>query len=289
MYAWKSIRQDGRSALAKTDRLYQLLRHYMQGKNILVIFLVLLAAAFGVGLIVINNKAQQERQQALAHITQLSNDVNVTQQKLSDQQQVNITLETNIAALKSDIADVSNKLSSTAATLASTTETLNKTQAEAKAAAAAAAAEMAKRDSRIKELEGQNDDLTKKMTDLNTALGGLEKQIADTERKLAASEGDREFLLKELKRLQVEKAELEKQFNDLAVLRDQVRHLKEELSISRRLDWIRRGIYSNQGQKGAESLTRPAVTTTQKTNDLKAEIKQNGPATIVSPTNAPPK
>ncbi len=259
----------------------------MQGKNLIVIFLVLLAAAFGIGLIVVNNKARDEKQRDVAYIAKLSNDVVSTQQKLSDQQQVNLTLETNIAVLKNDIADVSNKLSTTSSTLASTSETLAKTQAEAKAAAEAAAAEMAKRVSRIMELEGQNDDLTKKMTDLNTALGGLEKQIADTERKLAASEGDREFLLKELKRLQVEKAELERQFNDLAVLRDQVRHLKEELSVARRLDWIRRGIYSTQGQKGAEALTRPTLAPAPKTNDLNVEVQQGGSAKIVSPTNAP--
>ena len=252
-------------------------------------FLVIVAAGFGVGLVVVNGKWKEEKQRDIAHISQLSNDVNVTQQKLADQQQVNLTLETNIASLKKDIETVSNKLTGTETSLASTTATLTKVQAEAKAAAEAAAAEMAKRDARIKELEGQNDDLTKKMVDLNTSLGNLEKQIADTERKLAASEGDREFLLKELKRLQAEKAELERQFNDLAVLREQVRHLKEELSIARRLEWIRRGIYSAQGQKGAEALTKPAPTATDKTNQLNVELQQGGPAKIVAPTNAPAK
>jgi len=65
------------------------------------------------------------------------------------------------------------------------------------------------------------------------------KHRADTERKLAASEGDREFLLAELKRLQAEKVDLERQFNDLALLRDQIRKLKDELSIASRLEWIR--------------------------------------------------
>ena len=259
----------------------------MQGRTLLVIFLVILAAAFGVGLIVVNNKWKEEKQHDVAHIAKLSNDVVTTQQRLNEQQQVNLTLETNINSLKKDIQTVSNKLTGTETSLASTTATLTKVQAEAKAAAEAAAAEMAKRDARIKELEGQNDDLTKKMVDLNTSLGNLEKQIADTERKLAASEGDREFLLKELKRLQAEKAELERQFNDLAVLREQVRHLKEELSIARRLEWIRRGIYSTQGQKGAEALTKPAVAPTEKTNQLNVELRQGEPGKVVPSTNAP--
>ena len=80
--------------------------------------------------------------------------------------------------------------------------TLAKTQQDAQAAAEAAKSEMARRDAKINELEAQNTALDKQATDLKSAIGNLEKSIADTEKKLAASEGDREFLLKELKRLQ---------------------------------------------------------------------------------------
>ena len=92
------------------------------------------------------------------------------------------------------------------------------------------------------------------MADLNTSITSLESQIDNTKKKLAASEGDRDFLLNELKRLQTEKAELERKFNDLAVLRDQVRKLRDELSIARRLEWIRRGLYGSA--KGAEKLQK---------------------------------
>ena len=84
--------------------------------------------------------------------------------------------------------------------------------------------------------KGQNDDLTKKMSDLNTSINNLESQIAVTQKKLADSEGDRELLLKELKRLQAEKAELERRFNDLAVLRDQVRKLRDDVAVIRQCD-----------------------------------------------------
>lgn len=260
----------------------------MQGKNVLFIFLVLLAAGFGIGLIVLNNKAKEEKEVNVASITRLSNEVVQTQEKLQDQQQVNLSLENNVAELKKEIENVTGKLGSTESTLATTKANLAQTQAEAKAAADAAAAEMAKRDARIQELEGQNDDLTLRMVELNTNLGTLEKQIADTEQKLVASEGDREFLMKELKRLQAEKAELEKQFNDLAVLRQQVSKLKEELSIARRLEWIRRGIYGTSSRGGAEGLVRPTpVARPLKTNELNIELRQDGTATIVAPTNAP--
>src|SRR2546422_11374444 len=154
--------------------------------------------------------------------------------------------------MTSEAQGLSNKLDSL-------TTTLVKTEEEAKAAAQQAKGEIAKRDAKIADLEGKNDDLTKQMTDLNSSINNLESQIADTQKKLVASEGDREFLLKELKRLQAEKAELERKFNDLAVLRTQVAKLKDELSIARRLEWIRMGIYGMQGQKGAERLMSSTV------------------------------
>jgi len=107
-------------------------------------------------------------------------------------------------------------------------------------------------------------------------------QIADTEKKLLASEGDREFLLKELKRLQVEKADLERQFNDLSALRTQVAKLKEELSIARRLEWIRMGIYGIQEKKGAERLMAGNPPPARGSNyNLNVELKQDGGAVIV--------
>src|SRR5262249_43185537 len=142
--------------------------------------------------------------------------------------------------------------------------TLVKTEDQAKTAAQQAKEEIAKRDAKINDLEGRNDDLTKQMNDLNTSINNLEAQITVTQKKLADSEGDRELLLKELKRLQAEKAELERKFNDLAVLRDQVRKLRDELSIARRLEWIRRGLYGSE--RGAEKLQKGLAAAGPQTN-----------------------
>ncbi len=259
----------------------------MRGKFFTIILLVA-AAALGLGLFVTNKKAKEQKTRDTAQIVQLSNTLTKVQENLAEQKTVNTTLEGDVTKWKTQATDYSNKLTTTEATLAMTETSLKKTQEEAKAAAELAAAEVAKRDSKIKELEGQNDEMTKKMVDLNGAIGNLEKSIADTEKKLVASEGDRAFLLKELKRLQSEKAELERQFNDLAVLRDQVRKLKEELSIAKRLDWIRRGLYAAANQKGAEvqyrgtALQAPTPVTN---NALNVEIRQDGAVKVQ--TNAP--
>jgi chromosome segregation ATPase len=189
--------------------------------------------------------------------------------------------------------------------ITATSNTLTKTEDSLKAAQD----EVAKRDTQIAELETQNKQLDEKAADLNSSITNLQTQIDDTQKKLAASEGDKAFLEKELQRLVAEKAELERQFNDLKVLRTQVSKLKEELNISRRLAWIREGIFARADQKGAQQLmqkTTPAfgpgsaatnAPVPPKTGnyDLNVEVNADGtvrvipPGTNGVPTNPPPK
>lgn len=247
----------------------------------LIAILILVSLALAGSLLYRHSTAQKKSEADGATILQLSNKVVKTEGELTEQQKVNQELEKDLTARTQQLLETSN-------TLVTVNATLVKVREEAKIAATNAAADIAKRDARINELETQRDDLTKRMTDLNTQIGSLESKISDTQRKLAASEGDREYLLKELKRLQSEKNDLERQFNDLAMLREQVRKLRDELSISKRLDWIRRGLYGSL--KGAERLQQgfPVMTNGSRTNfDLNVEIKQSGDATVIPSTNNP--
>ncbi|MBC8001777.1 MAG: hypothetical protein H7X97_04235 [Opitutaceae bacterium] len=255
--------------------------------KIAILVLVLFCVGLGIGLVSIQNKATEEKQKDVANIVNLSNNVVQTQKKLDEEKTVTLTLETNLVQRKSEIENLSNDL-------ASTKTSLTKAQQDAKLAAAEILkrdAEIAKRDVEIAKLQGDVDEKTQKMLDLNSSLDKLEKEIQSTQKKLAASEGDKDYLLKELKRLQAEKAELERQFNDLAVLREQVSRLKDELSIARRLDWIRRGIYGNQTMKGGELLNTGIATAVAKpaanNSSLNVEIKQDGNTKILPATNAP--
>lgn len=241
----------------------------------LIAILILLCVGLGAGLLYRHTTAEKQTKQDGETITQLTTKVSDTERKLAEQSAVNSTLERDLTARSQLLTETSN-------TLVTVTATLAKVKEEAQAAATNAAADIAKRDARINELETQRDDLTKRMTDLNTQINGLDSQIGEYQRKLTASEGDREYLLKELKRLQQEKNELEKQFNDLAMLREQVRKMKDELSISRRLDWIRRGLYGSL--KGAERLQRgfaATATNAQQNFDLNVELKQSGGVNVV--------
>jgi chromosome segregation ATPase len=243
-----------------------------------LVLLIICSLGLGVALLVVHNKRVQIEKAKIETAENLTNTIkrlDDTQQKLDEQQQVAMTLETNLYLRGRELTSVSNNYVKISAELA-------RTQKEMQAAADAARAEIERKDAQISQLTSQTNALSRKMDDLTSSIGSLSKQIADTEKKLLASEGDREFLLKELKRLQVEKADLEKQFNDLSALRTQVAKLKEELSIARRLEWIRMGIYGLQEKKGAERLMAVNPPPAHGSNyNLNVELKQDGGAVIV--------
>ena len=254
-----------------------------------IVILVLISLGLCVALIARHNKAVREKTDADTKITSLSNNVVKTSSHLEEQRQVNMVLENDLKTRVAELIGTSN-------TLTKVSTTLEKTVAEAKVAEAAAkaelekrAAELEKKDKQINELETQRDDLTKKMLALNTSIDSKEKQIADTEKKLADSKGENKFLLEELKRLKAEKAELERQFNGLAVLREQVSKLKEEMAIVRRLEFIRLGLFGGTAKGGATALmTRTTPETGTGTNfNLNVEIKQDGGSKVVPPVPTP--
>ncbi|MEY2408642.1 MAG: hypothetical protein QOF48_1312 [Verrucomicrobiota bacterium] len=245
-----------------------------------IAFFLLLSVGLGVGLMVRDRKAKEVKRADEDRIVTFSNTVEVTQAKLDEKERLAMYLQTNLTIKTEELGMTSNHLSKINAELA-------RTKSEMQAAAEAARAELAKKDAQITQLTTETNQMTLKMDDLTSSIDKLGQQIANTERKLAASEGDREFLFKELKRLQAEKAELERQFNDLAVLRTQVAKLKEELTVARRLEWLRMGIYGMQDKKGAELLIAKGNQNSKTNNfSLNVELKQDGTSTVV--TNPPP-
>ena len=254
-----------------------------------IAIVLLCLACVGLGfMLVTRNKdvrdLQRVGQETTESLANTSNQWTKTRVDLVEEQRVNAELYQQVKKSDANATFLTNQL------LDLKTQ-LDKTEAEAKAQKLAAQSELAKRDSKIAELEGDKDDLGKRITDLNKRIGDLTNTIARTERELQVSDGDRAFLLKELKRLQIEKTDLERQFNDLKTLKAQVSKLKDELAVARRLEFIRSGVFS--GLKGAEMLvrkTRPGATThsTPTNFSLNVEFKQNSGAQVLPSTNTPP-
>jgi len=76
---------------------------------------------------------------------------------------------------------------------------------------------------------------------LKANIGTLETGIQETQKKLAASEGDRIFLMRELKRMQVEKDKLVAQLNNLEAVEARFRELKAKFNIALRERWNKNG------------------------------------------------
>jgi chromosome segregation ATPase len=246
-----------------------------------IIILILACVVLCIALIWSQNTATEQQHKAEANITTYSNNLKQTSAELEEQRSVNANLNKDLDVRKTQLADLTNHLTDTSEKLSKTEETLKSTQDQ-----------LAQRDSKIADLESQNQALDQRAADLTLAITNLTSQIDDTQKKLAASEGDKAFLEKELQRLMTEKAELERQFNDLAVLRTQVAKLKEELNISRRLEWIRQGLFARADQKGAEQLIQrgagAAATTTNQAKaqgnyDLNVEVNADGTVKVIPP------
>ena len=88
-----------------------------------------------------------------------------------------------------------------------------------------------------------------------------------------------------------EKADLEKRFADLSEVNQQIRKLREEAYVARRMEVIRNGVVGTD-RKGAqllqEGIRRPASPAAPATDSsLDAEVKASGAAKAKQPGNEP--
>ncbi|MBI2924294.1 MAG: hypothetical protein HYY24_01165 [Verrucomicrobia bacterium] len=240
----------------------------MKTKSVFILSALALAGLVGL-LWVQHRRAASNEQGSTRQIEQLSNSLVQAAASLAEQETANRLLRTDLSTQTEDLTRVTSEL-------AAVRESLAKVQEEALAAETRAQEESARQEKKIENLEAEKDDLTQRMMELNSSIMELEAKIGETERKLSTAEGERGFLLKELARLEAEKADLERQFNDLVVLRAQIRKLKDEVAVVRRQEWMRRGLHGPE-LKGAELLQRGFWVPVAKTDyDLNVELPRRG-------------
>jgi chromosome segregation ATPase len=257
----------------------------MMKPKILIPILAVAALALAIFLVVSRRTVADQVQQ----ISTLSNEWQKASIRVSDLTQVNSTLEKDLTKRNTEFLSLTNAYAQALTTLSKTETELKQTEDSLKMTKE----QLEARDAKIAQLEQQNQELDTKSAELSTAITNLTSQIEATQKKLSAAEGDKAFLQSELNKLMAQKAELERQLNDLQFLKAQVAHLKAELSIARRLEWIRKGLFSPGDQKGAQQLLQSgpgARPSAPKTNnyDLNVEIKSDGSVKVIAPlTNAP--
>ena len=237
-----------------------------------LIILSIVCLGLGVGLVLRHTRAQEQLAYARTEALNVSNQLAEAHVRLNEQEKLSSYLQSNLTEKATQLTVATNTLTQVSASLATTQNDMKSAQAELQAKAV-----------RVAELEAQNDEATRKLSELAGSINTLEAQIAETKRKLDASEGDRIYLTKEMSRLQGDKAELLRQFNDLAVLRAQVALLKEEAVINERLALMSKGLYHIAGGKGAQGLMKKATIEQKSIPQLDVEIDQKNGTRVVQP------
>jgi len=227
--------------------------------------LCVLCLGLGAAVVYRQSTSATEKKRYQAALGALSNEVQEASAKLHEQKQVNLSLERDVATLSGDLKDKSKRV-----------EIVPNSASKSDLRERPASESVQLPDPRLVELESERDDLTGQLESLTGSMSSLQSQMVETQRKLQTSEGDRELLLSELKRLQAETIKLQRQFNDLAQLRQQMRKLRAEQSVSRRLEWARRG--SDANLKGGELLQKRLASVTRPPSDyrLDVEVRRDG-------------
>jgi predicted nucleic acid-binding Zn-ribbon protein len=244
-----------------------------------VTILAVVCAGLAVALIVIKMQSNAQSDRDATTISTISNQLDKASASITDLNQVNLALNNEIATNRENAAVLSNRLAESAATLASMETTLVGAQEK-----------ITNLNGRISDLETQNRSLDQRLLDLTNAMTTLDAQITATERKLATSETNNAYLSAELKRQVAERAELERKFNDLQTVRSQVKKLKDDLLVARRLEWIRQGIDPNKPMKGGQLLMQhspPPSSSSSPNYNLNVEVGSEGTVRVIPSTNAP--
>jgi chromosome segregation ATPase len=253
--------------------------------------LLVLVLALGTALIVQQRRASNRIAAAESQAAHFSNNWRQARAQLEERERVVATIETNFTRRSDELIATTVELTQARTDLSLAKADLGKAQSDLRAARAdlqSARTELERKAQVIAALEGERDDLTQRMTELTNSIRTLEAQIADTQGKLARAEGNRDFLLKELKRLQDEKGALAAQFSNLAALRAQIAKLKEEAVVNQRLTWMEKGIYQRRDRKGAEALVAPPRPPARPGSRLDVEVERTGESRVLPDTNAPP-
>jgi chromosome segregation ATPase len=243
---------------------------------------VLIVACVGlVVALVTTKKAMDDRlRKDTDAIIDFSNQLTTATANLDELRQVNLMLTNDLASSRQEALTFSNQFTETTGALADTKASLQNTRDQ-----------ITRLNSHIADLEAQNQVLDQRAAALTNAIASLNAQIADTEQKLAGAETNNAFLEKELQQQTAARAELESKFNNLSTVRAQIKKLKADLFIARRLEWMRKGSDPGLQPKGGQLLIQrtPATNSTRPPHyDLNVEVSSDGSIHVIPlPANAP--
>ena len=247
--------------------------------KIIIVLLAVACVGLAIGLFAVKKQGENQHVADMSSIVDFSNQVVNANLKINDLNQVNLMLTNDLALSQQQTAQLSNSLAAAATTIASSKATIASNQDQ-----------INNLNTRIGDLETQNKVLDQRASELANTISSLNSLIEDTRNKLAISETNSAFLQQELQKQMAQKAEVEHKFNDLDELRQQVKKIKTDLFVARRLQLMKN---DNGGKKGAQLLierTVPATNAPVPANTpgygLNVEVGSDGSVKVIPPLGA---
>ena len=258
--------------------------------KIVIVSLVVVCIGLGIALFATKQQGEDQHRRDVDAINDFSNQLVGANSHLDELRQVNLQLTNDLALSQQQAAQLSNTIASANATLEQTKTSL-----------ASAKDQINGMNVQIAALEAQNKVLEQRANDLTNTIAQLGVSIENTQQRLAITETNRIFLEQELQKEMAQKAELEHKFNDLGELRTQVKKVRDEIFIARRLQLMKN---DNGNKKGAELLIQRTVTPTnaptvaapvvparaatapRSNYDLNVEVGSDGTVKVIPPLGA---
>jgi peptidoglycan hydrolase CwlO-like protein len=262
-------------------------RHFenVMKTKIAIVILAVICVGLLIALLATKKQSDDLHMSDTDTILDFSNQLTTANTSLDDLRQVNLMLTNDVVTTHQALDSVSNNLVSTTATLDATKASLESAQGQ-----------ITNLNTQISDLEAQNKVLDERADTLSNTIVTLDSQITDTQQKLATAETNNTFLAFELQKQMAQKAELQRKFNDIDEVRAQVKKLRDELFVARRLQWMNEGISPGTQPKGAQLLMQHPTTTSAKVipinhppqYDLNVEVGSDGSVHVLPPdTNSP--
>jgi chromosome segregation ATPase len=256
--------------------------------KIIIVILAVALVGLAIALFAVKKSGEDQHTADVSSIMDFSNQVVNADSQIKELNQANLSYSNDLVLSREQSAQLSNSLAAASVTINDSQKTI----ASAQDQIASARGQITNLNARIGDLETQNQVLDQRASELTNTIAQLNSLIADTRAKLNASETNNVFLQQALQQQMAQKAEIEHKFNDLDELRQQVKKIKDDLYISRRLQLMKN---DNSQKKGSQLLMQRIVPVTNNpagpNYGLNVEVGSDGSVRVIPPlgasTNAP--
>lgn len=229
--------------------------------KVVVILLAVLAVALLIGIFYVSDRKQKEIDQYATKQQEQTMEVDALNAQIKRHKDDLKVKEDTEAALKTQLEQATTEKTALAEQLARATNELT-----------SAATQLTTATKTVETLKADKTQMQTKIDTLNGQVARLDTRIKRLEEEIVRGENNRELLLKELASLRIEKANMERKFNDIDDIRAQYKNLRHDEILESRRRWSAQGYDGFYTRSGVFETKKPYQSPASQ-YDLKAEIR----------------